>query len=466
MKKEHILICFLLCSAKAQGAYLVSRDVPPKEDFLLIEDYFSSLKRCDTLHVKQLLQRAPWLTLVSMRDILPESRANETDLIIAIKGNCEDLTNLLLRYGADSSMPDAEGKSPLELAAEGGNTDIVRMLLMRRSDEDRLERETHLALMAAIQRGYEDVVRALLPVVTKVDAESDDSTPLMLALSGGNDNIVDLLLQAGADATKGFPLLFAVQQRKENLVKKLLDAGSSAEQKDNDETTALMVAVSKGSEVIADLLLKHGADINVQRWRDGFTPLMIAVTKWDAPMVDLLLRNGADITLKDKNDETALSLATKQRRKTIINLLEEAQSIDHLVNAGGEAWNSPQGKEFSHVLYSYKNDDPLLQLLVQRAIALLKKHETNTNSIQYRNAARILYTLARRIAQDYIKTLGTKTSLSHGIKVLPHELEVAVFVASYNSSLVNLLITNSGGQDESFAHIVEENIDRLISKKS
>jgi len=54
----------------------------------------------------------------------------------------------------------------------------------------------------------------------------------------------------------------------------LLDAGSNAEVQNQEGQTALMLAARAGSVEVAELLVRHGANVNAQeKWR-GQTALM------------------------------------------------------------------------------------------------------------------------------------------------------------------------------------------------
>ena len=85
--------------------------------------------------------------------------------------------------------------------------------------------------------------------------------------------------------------------------------------------TPLMRAVRNKRLEIAELLLKLGAKVN--RKCNGEVPLNLACSNKYTKMVTLLLKHGADPYFKDGNNETAYDVATKQKSKTIINLLNQ-----------------------------------------------------------------------------------------------------------------------------------------------
>ncbi|MBE6740021.1 MAG: hypothetical protein E7565_06870 [Ruminococcaceae bacterium] len=53
---------------------------------------------------------------------------NKTALIAAVKGNSSEAVTLLLNYGADTALKDANGKTALDYAVENGNTEMIEVL--------------------------------------------------------------------------------------------------------------------------------------------------------------------------------------------------------------------------------------------------------------------------------------------------------------------------------------------------
>ena len=80
-----------------------------------------------------------------------------------------------------------------------------------------------------------------------------------------------------------------------------------------DGNTALMTASMIRNRPIVELLLDHGADINI-RDKDGKTALMLMYShslNEDNDITRLLLERGADTNIRDKNGKTALMYATE-----------------------------------------------------------------------------------------------------------------------------------------------------------
>lgn len=119
-------------------------------------------------------------------------------------------------------------------------------------------------------------------------------TPLEIAAGNGNVKAVQLLLDHRADpntvCTRG---------------------------------TALHAAVESGSEEIIDLLVQHGANVNTPG-SHGESPLFTMVEMGKSRIVAHLLSLKADVNLKDYAGHSALSMAQKDKRTEIIEMLKKA----------------------------------------------------------------------------------------------------------------------------------------------
>ena len=84
--------------------------------------------------------------------------------------------------------------------------------------------------------------------------------------------------------------------------------------------TLLMLAAQHGHVQIVGLLLKRGADINLQTSR-GNTALNAAANGGRERMVDLLLQHGAELNPQDSAAWSALSTAAKGGKERVVDLL-------------------------------------------------------------------------------------------------------------------------------------------------
>ena len=94
---------------------------------------------------------------------------------------------------------------------------------------------------------------------------------------------------------------------------------------DNDQIvndTALIIAARNGHAPVVDILLRHGAHVDVRN-NDGRTALMEAARNGHAPVVDQLLRREADVDADNGDGETALMEAIRNGHALIVHRLME-----------------------------------------------------------------------------------------------------------------------------------------------
>ncbi|XP_031622771.1 GA-binding protein subunit beta-1-like [Contarinia nasturtii] len=104
------------------------------------------------------------------------------------------------------------------------------------------------------------------------------------------------------------------------IVELLLKAGADINIQTNDKQTSLYIATSAGHEDVVSMLLEKGADVNIQEIY-GSAPLHKAVEISFVEIIGCLRRKGANVHLKNGKNESAYDIAVKQGNKTIIDIL-------------------------------------------------------------------------------------------------------------------------------------------------
>ena len=92
-------------------------------------------------------------------------------------------------------------------------------------------------------------------------------------------------------------------------VKLLVDHGADVTALDITHSTPLHVASSSGDLEMVRILVEGGADVNAQN-ETHLTPLHIASLDGSAETVLLLIEHGADVTAQDRNHWTPLHFAS------------------------------------------------------------------------------------------------------------------------------------------------------------
>ncbi|TKR68007.1 hypothetical protein L596_024060 [Steinernema carpocapsae] len=160
---------------------------------------------------------------------------------------------LLLTAGADPNVFDRDGLTPLMKACRMKEKGLkaIQILLDHGADINAIARpkqDLKTALHYAVLSGSTDLVQLLVEngASTQMPADYDRATPLDLAVLTDNPEMVNILLGAGANPNAmhslvGSPLHFACSR----------------------------TPISQRAEII-EILLKHGADVNLsKRYEDG-----------------------------------------------------------------------------------------------------------------------------------------------------------------------------------------------------
>uniref|UniRef100_A0A2M4DQL5 Putative rtk signaling protein mask/unc-44 n=1 Tax=Anopheles darlingi TaxID=43151 RepID=A0A2M4DQL5_ANODA len=140
------------------------------------------------------------------------------------------------------------------------------------------------------------------------------------AMTTGQTTIGTVATVGGGASSGGFPggagLIPA--QGGMALPERTIDVDSET---DSNHDTALTLACAGGHEELVELLINRGANIE-HKDKKGFTPLILAATAGHEKVVDTLLRNGAELEAQsERTKDTPLSLACSGGRYEVVELL-------------------------------------------------------------------------------------------------------------------------------------------------
>ncbi|XP_029981407.1 ankyrin repeat domain-containing protein 50 [Sphaeramia orbicularis] len=284
-----------------------------------------------------------------------------TALRAAAWGGHDEIVLTLLDYGAHVDKADCKGRTPLIAAAYMGHHEAVEILLDHNAAVNLADGDGRTALSvsalcvptAAGVKGYGEVACLLLERgADPGHRDHDGMTPLLLAAYEGHDDIVELLLEAGADvdetagpngnvsaAAAVTPLLAAAAMGQIKTVSRLLFWGAAVDAIDCEGRTALCLAAARGSVEVVRALLDRGLDEN-HKDDLGWTPLHAAACEGHRVICAVLTEQGsmARVGEMDIEGRTPLILAAQEGHLSTVRLLLDRRSpIDHRAYDGHSA---------------------------------------------------------------------------------------------------------------------------------
>ena len=152
-----------------------------------------------------------------------------------------------------------------------------------------------------------------------------------IELLGNNDYLgVKKYLKEGGDVNEenesGESVLVQAIRKKcdDDIIDLLLEQGADLYDFDNEGVSVFDFAVMYNNLRIVDMLLEQGFDVNRTQRRSRFTPLMGAVCYGRREIAEKLLTAGADRDAVDDHGLRAYDYARKMQKTAMMELLERS----------------------------------------------------------------------------------------------------------------------------------------------
>src|SRR5947207_3062885 len=197
------------------------------------------------------------------------------------------MVDRLLQAGANPNAALLSGEPPLMVASRSGNPAVVEQLLAKGANVNARAARGQTALMWAVAQKHPTVVSVLLAHGADVTARSDVWSQVMAVPPHGLPEYNRAIPHGGDTA-----FMFAAREGDLSSAKLLLAAGANVNDADAWGVSALVLAAHSGYRELVDFLLENGADPNAAD--AGFSALQIAVMRRDEKMAGALLARGAD----------------------------------------------------------------------------------------------------------------------------------------------------------------------------
>jgi ankyrin repeat protein len=219
-----------------------------------------------------------------------------------------DRIKTLLSIGLNAL--DSNGNTPLMLAAWEGDLKMVKHLIGLGADPSLTDDLGKNVLHFAADQKSLGVLEAVLGMNINVDLRSEGGykqTALFIPAAAGNTPVVQMLLKHGANPN--------IQ--------------------DKYKMTALHWALQKGEIEAVKMLLSFKADVNTKN-NKNVTPLMSASIEGTIKCVQLLADAGAEINASAKDGFTALMFAAYYGKTKVIQYLLTQGANRNAISKKGE----------------------------------------------------------------------------------------------------------------------------------
>ena len=259
-------------------------------------------------------------------DVNATNKNNRTALMIACVNQKEDVTNVLLNAGADPNITDANVDTCLHHAALGYcSKEVFQAIISHGTDVNATNKNNSTALMIACVQGNEDAINVLLNAgADPTIADADVGTYLRSVASGvcnidtlkamvNDPVVVNAINNAINKYTELAEIALSCETGNKDSTNEIFNSGADPNgygDADAFAATCLQCAVfGNCSKQILQAIVNHGVDVNATN-KNNRTALMIACVKGNENAINVLLNAGTDPNIADADVNTCLHYAT------------------------------------------------------------------------------------------------------------------------------------------------------------
>ena len=357
----------------------------------------------------------------------------------------------LLEAAVTVNLRNEEKKTPLHLAAAANNIETAQVLLQNNADinagflDDFYNKQT--PLLEAIYARHPKMVQMLLEY-----GAQPDSDLLMKAAEFGTSEIVQLLLERGADVNSKNALHKAVIAGNTDTATLLLDHGASVNITARDSENALHKAAGSGKVEMVQILIEHGANINAVSC-DDVTAWHKAAASGHLDIVQLLIQHGASINVKSKNGVTPLHKSVRSGNEELVKML---------IKEGADI-NSADFRGAVPILIAVSEKQNNIARLLLSFGASVNTADVNGNSVLHQAIMSGSKELVLQILKESLNTVDSQGRSHLQLAVSLGDLDIAQLLVEWGANPNAIDSEGSPILHQAIEHGREETVTTLLN---
>ena len=284
----------------------------------------------------------------------------ETPLFLAVQENQSDAFNALISHGANVNAEDFEGETPIFVAIKNCRSSFIDSLIEKGADVNHKNKDGQTPLFFALEFKSTTMVKQLVDAKANTEDECINQVELSkivaLPLSSRNnlnDSMTTAISALGttpaishANSPRVAKVIRRNYEERASLLFQLCIENQAQALNDSlgdfdvnlgffDNETLLHCAAQNAANDCIQVLLDHGANVDVQTKTFMEPPLHTAITSDNSKGAELLINADANIELANAEGETAIFVATRAGNVDIVRALIAKSANVNQLNASG-----------------------------------------------------------------------------------------------------------------------------------
>jgi ankyrin repeat protein len=361
-------------------------------------------------------------------------------IIEAVRINKIEIVKLLIESGVDINVETTLKENAMYIAAYHNYVEIAKLLIASGFDVKAKD-----YLYSAVKGKGDEVITILIEAGADVNATfNNTSNVLCKAYLDKNRTAIKVLTKNGANIRKLFS--YVVVKRSKDGILMLLELSKELEidiinYKCNCHgKTPLITSILENTEEIVELLIKEGADVNITD-NIGASPAWIASSMGYVNILKLLLDAGADMEKHSNDKFTPMVIAIgKNKFESVKFLVENKVKVDPYSLLAAVQINNIEmvkfllpltnvnfqdpNKKTAIMFATYEDNVDITKLLIENGADVNMKDKLDWSAVHFaarNNSFRALSLMIEAGADINVKNTSGNTPLSIATRFYHHE---------------------------------------------